>query len=449
MRANEMPTGLSPEEMQAWADSRHDDARPSLSERFATGLTTFTDAEMEAAKQPHPHAFQHDDCGLFPVGEVTVVGAPGREGKTRSMMAVAVSYVLGTKPAGLVPQPERSVLIYSAEDSRDQYARLVVSHCSQLGAKDAATVRERIIVPDLTTEGMEAFATLVAVAERRPIESIAVGAVIQALQARMAQPLPPGLVIFETASTLSEAEEDNTAFRVMIRALRRIAREVEVAVVLIHHTSQAAGNNLASLDISVADIRGATSLVNNARQCHLLVNLGSDDEPYPDNDARTVLRRMAAPHAHGRVTALICLDSSKGIDPPPLFLHWRASAYGPALYVTPPPVAIEGARWRKVHQMIRGERADRRDAKRDEAKAAKVSKVVEVVRRLDAEGKHPTARAVSIAAGCNPGWAAPFLAMATDDGDLVCKQEQVPRTRGMTPVYRPADPLEESGGFNG
>jgi hypothetical protein len=352
-------------------------------------------------------------------------------------MAVAVSYVLGTKVAGLTPQTDRSVLIYSAEDSRDQYARLVVAHCSQLGRDDAATVRERIIVPDLTAEGMEAFATLVAVADRRPVESIAVHAVIQALQARMVQPLPPGLVIFETASTLSEAEEDNTAFRVMIKALRRIAREVQVAVVLIHHTSQAASNNLASLDISVGDIRGATSLVNNARQCHLLVNLGSDDEPYPDNDARTVLRRMAAPHAHGRVTALICLDSSKGIDPPPIFLHWRASAYGPALYVVPPPLAIEGARWRKVHQMIRGERADRKQEAKQEQRMSTVKQVVQLATQMAREGQQPTVRAVSLKALRSGTWAKPYLDAAVESGDLVATPEKVARTQGETTVYRP------------
>jgi hypothetical protein len=34
-------------------------------------------------------------------------------------------------------------------------------------------------------------------------------------------------------------------------------------------------------------------------------------------------------------------------------------------------------------------------------------------------------------------WAAPYLAAAVTEGRIVAKQEQVPRTKGLTTVYRP------------
>lgn len=272
---------------------------PSLVDRFAERLVGFSEEELEAAKEPHPHAFQHEECGLFPIGEVSVIAAPGREGKTFATIALAVSYVLGTKVVGLKPQPDRCVIVYSAEDDRPQYARKVLARCSQLGQEDAARVRARIVVPDLQAPGMEAFQTIVAVSDRAPAESFAVDVVIDALRSRMDDPVPPGLVVFETASTLSEADEDNKSFKVLIRALRRIARSLKVAVVLVHHTSQAASSNLPDLNLSVADIRGATALAYNSRQNFLLVSLGSEAEPFPENDARTVLRSMVAPTPAG------------------------------------------------------------------------------------------------------------------------------------------------------
>ncbi|WP_198032497.1 AAA family ATPase [Aerolutibacter daejeonensis] len=421
-------------------DPQDADHRPSLGERFYCSLTPFSDEELSQALQPYPHAFQDGNCGLFPTREVTVIGAPGREGKTRATFSLAVAYVLGIKVAGLSPQPDRSVLIYSAEDDRRQYAALAVAHRSRLGKADAAAVRDRIIVPDLMQPGMEVFAKLVTLVDRQPIPSTAVEGVIAGLQTRMDDPNPPGLIIFETASTLSQAGEDNVALSVLVEALRKVARALDVAVVIVHHTSQQAAANLSELAISTSDIRGATSLVFNSRQACLLVNLGSEEDPHPDSDARTVLRRMAAPGKSERVTVLVPLDSSKGMDPAPVFFTWHHTECGPALSVTPVPAQIAGARWRKLRQMVLAARADSRKTAKDEVTTGKVTQVVGLVARLEKGGRQPTVRAVSTEAGRGANWAAPYLALAVDAGDLRCVEEQVPRTRGMTTVYRSVDP---------
>lgn len=413
------------------------DGAPSRVERLVAALTPFTDAELEAAKQPHPHAFSDGEHGLFPVGEVTVVAAPGREGKTYASIAMAVSYILGTEVVGLQPEHGRSVLIYSAEDDRAQYARKVLAATCQLGQADAAEVRKRMLVPDLDSPGMEPFQTVVSVLDRQPMESTAVDALADGLAGQGI-----GLVVFETASTLSEAEEGNREFRIMVRALRRVARAIEAAVVLVHHTSQAAASNLPDLNVSTADIRGATALVYNARQAALLVNLGSEDDPFPDGDARTLLRNMVAPGRSERIAAWITLDTSKAANPPPVFLAWDRTPYGPALHVLPVPHHLRGASWRVLHGMIRGQRLEARQARKDEAQTAKVSQVVDLVRMLEAEGKQPTARAVSTAAGRGAAWAAPYLTLAVLDGALRVQAEKVPRTRGETDVYRTAHPSE-------
>jgi hypothetical protein len=173
---------------------------------------------------------------------------------------------------------------------------------------------------------------LATVPDGAPMPSGTVAAIIEAVRPLLDGPVPPGLLVFETASTLSEAEETNVGFRVLIQALRRIARALQLPVVLSHHVSQASLANLADLNLSTADIRGGTALVNNARQTALLVNLGSAGDPFPDTDARTLLRRLACPAVADRVTALVCLDSSKGVTPPPMFFRWDTRGKSVAVY---------------------------------------------------------------------------------------------------------------------
>lgn|GEM_PF-2287813 len=425
---------------------RRDDGDPaswdepaSLVERFASHLVPITDEELENARDPHPHAFQDGETGLAPVGEVTVVAGAGREGKTAVMFSLAVDYVLGFHLAGMAPPPDRSVLVYSSEDDRAQYARRIGAHLSLLGGADRQRALERVIVPDLSAEGMECFATLLHVVDRSLVESVAVAAIIETLRPRMLEPLPPGLLIFETVSTLSDADEDNRSFRALVLALRRVARSLRVAVVVVHHTSQQAASSLPELNLRVADIRGGTALAFNTRQCLMVVNLGSTDDPFPEQDMRARLRDFAVPGFEGRASALVCLDSSKGVDPPPIFFRWETTPYGPALRAVPVLPDLDGFRWRRLLAHLRAERAEERREAKNDAKEAGIAEVVRQVRNLSAQGRQPTVRAVSDAAGRSPTWAKPYLAAAVSRGTLSCARERVPRVRDRVDVYRLID----------
>lgn len=412
--------------------------RDPITSALSAALAPFAAQELDDALAPHPHAFTAGDTGLFPIGEVSVVAAQGREGKTYSLVAIAAAYARGKRLAGLAPVPDRLAIIYSAEDDRRQYARKVAALRWVHG--DAGGVDSwcsRILVPDLGEGGLAEWRELVRIVDKRPAKAPAVGALIAALAPRLADPVPPGLLIFETASTLSEADEDNAGLKTLVGALKQIARELGVAVVLVHHTSQAAISNLGSLSIGISDIRGATALVYNARQCFLLVNLGSDDDPFAENDARTTLRKMVAPHEAARISALICLDSSKARDPAPIFMRWRGTPdFGPALEEITPPSEIAGQRWRKVLATLNGWRAEARaDAKATEM-AAKVQDVVEAVRKLQAEGKPASAKAVSLACGRSKEWATPYLERAVEQQALTTTAARLPHTKGETTIYQ-------------
>ena len=419
-----------------------DDEPPAqpLVARLAKAMQPFSAEELEAAKDPHPHAFTAGQAGLFPVGEVTVVAAQGREGKTYSLMAIAAAYARGKRLGGLSPTSAGLVIIYSAEDDRAQYARKMAAQRWLLGDMcDGEDWCNRIIVPNLEESGISEWRELVKVIDRRPIKAPAVTALIDAILPMMSSDVPPALLIFETASTLSDADEDNTGLKVLIASLKQIAKATGVAVVLVHHTSQAAGANLPTLSIGPADIRGATALVYNSRQCFLLVNLGSAEDPYPDSDARTLLRKLAAPGEQARVTALICLDSSKALDPVPLFFRWHTTPYGPALQEIAPSPAIAGQRWRKVLATLHGKRQELRDEAKGSEVAAKVREAVEAVQRLQRAGKPASAKAVSMEAGHQARWADPYLAKAVEEGLLATQSARIPRTVGETTVYVLAD----------
>lgn len=433
-------------------------AQPPAEERPAPvlKLARFTAADIDAAKKPQPNAFMggwKGQVGLFPVGEVTVIGAPGREGKTSVMMAIAQHYAIGKPIAGLSPEEIKSVLIYSAEDDRDQYARKTGALLTKMVPDEADLFLRNLYVPDLHCEEVAHWREIVTVPDRKPMRGRAVQALIDSIMPTLSQPMPLGLLIFETASTLSDAEEDNAGHKVMVAALKHIAKSTNTAVVLMHHTSQNAAGQLPELNISEADIRGGTTLVNNARQCFLLVNLGSDKDPLPDSDARTLLRNLVAPSVNERVTALICLNSSKGMDPPPIFFRWDITDdYGPRLVEIQPPERVANKSWKAVKAMLSGARAEAREDKKAEAGQAQMRLVVEAVRALAEAREQPTVSKVSAKCGRNPGWAKPYLTMAVDLQELVRSTEQVPRTNGFTDVYRPSantsKPWEEGDSLN-
>lgn len=414
-------------------------APSSLLTTLTNQLTPFTGDELAAAAIPHPHAFMSPDgrTGLFPVGEVTVIGAPGREGKTSAVMAIAVHYSLGWSLGGMAPLEVQSCLIYSAEDDRAQYARKAAAQHSKLSADNAERFRKNLIVPELHGPELAAWREIVRMEARQPVRGLIVEPLIEAILALKTAECPLGLVIFETASTLSDAEEDNPGHKTMIGALKHLAKSTGVAVILVHHTSQAAANNLPDLNISEADIRGGTTLVNNARQTHLLVNLASTRDPFPDGDARAVLRSLVAPGETERVTGLICLSSSKCAEPTPLFFRWEDTPhYGPRLVEIDPPKAVAGKSWRAMRALLAGAKAEARADKKAEAGQANVRLVVGAVEAITLAGEQATSSKVSAKCGRSPTWAKPYLTAAVESGELVRSTEQVPRAVGYTDVYR-------------
>src|SRR5690606_13336912 len=247
---------------------------PAVASALEAAAVPFTDAELEAAAIPHPHAFMSADGkrGLFPMGEVTVLAAPGREGKTTAVATIVKHYGLGWAIAGMAPESIGSTLIYSAEDDRLQYCRKMEAQCARLSPDDAERLNQIVLVPELHGETLSAYREIVRIEARNPVRGAIVERLIEAIIVLRDRECPVGLVIFETASTLSDAEEDNVGLRVLVSSLKHIAKVTGVAVVLTHHTSQESAQKLPTLELSESAFRGGTALVNNARQTLMAVN---------------------------------------------------------------------------------------------------------------------------------------------------------------------------------
>jgi len=411
-----------------------------LTTSLLAACVPFTEEERAQAAVPHPHAFMSADgrSGLFPLGEVTVLAAPGREGKTTAVATITTHYGLGWPLAGMAPESIGSVMIYSAEDDRAQYCRKLEAQVAKMAPADAARLNANVLVPELHGAMLAAYREIVRLEQRNPVRGPIVEHLIDVIRQLKDRECPLGLVIFETASTLSDAEEDNVGLRILVASLKHIAKMTGVAVVLTHHTSQESATKLPTLELSESAFRGGTALVNNARQTLLAVNLGSNADPFPDSDARTLLRRMAVPGESSRVTMIACLTSSKSAEPAPMFMRWEDSdPYGPRTVEMRPASPVAGKSWRGVFKLLSGARVEAREEQKVEKEQANVRLVVRAACELAEAGDHPTVAKVSAKCGRNPGWAKPYLANAVALDYLIRSTESVPRTRGVTDVYRP------------
>jgi hypothetical protein len=419
----------------------------TLADEIGQLMRKRTRKDLEAARAPYPHLFRLGDSAAFPRAEVSIIAGPGREGKTSAIIAIAVAGAtgrdLGRQPAEFGPF---STVIFSAEDSVEQYDGKLDSQLARLPTRDQDNVLDRVRVVDLDTiksrvgplvrmdHGMVLpnLALIDAICEAcwRPIDAGTVDGEWDA---------PLGMIVLETVSTLSDAAEDNVGLRVFADAAKQIARRLGVAVVLAHHTSQASAINLSTLNISQADIRGGTALIGNTRQTWLLVNLGSEADPFGEKDARTHLRQMVALGRKERVSALVCLDSSKSLDPPPVFFAWDHTRQEPI----EPPGELGGMHWRRLHRELGKARVELAEDEKEQKRENEVRRCIALVQRLEGNKTQPTARAVSQLAGRSSTWAGPYLVRAEQLRLLVGRDEHVPRTRGLTRVYRTPEGSDE------
>lgn len=227
----------------------------------------------ELAAIPMKWAFRE----TIPSGVVTVLCSPGGVGKSRFMIGLALSSVLGRE---VFPSfhPDRSgpVVLLSAEDDRAHVARTIVGYCadhhlSRDEVEEACGVR--LLVRDEAPDDL-------IVVDRKTGQMKRTGA-YKTLRDQCAK-VKPALVIVDTMSRHigSLNENVNTEVSVLIRAFEDIAKDTDAAVVILHHENKAAFNRARNdgpkPPPDMGAVRGATVITGNIR-CLWQMDKVSDD----------------------------------------------------------------------------------------------------------------------------------------------------------------------------
>ena len=352
--------------MKQWIDTLPGET-PAEALREAMGVILTPKAIRDVPQQRGHFMVGDHGRALWPAGEVSVVAAAGRAGKTLTLVSMILDAVAG-KPIGDLQPPagDGVAVIYSAEDCVEDYSRFLVAQQAARGWDDAqmAAVLQRIRVPDLHGERARLLRTLLTQGpDRLPMATATVDYVIDSCRDLHVQ-----VLVLETLSKLSEVEENNIGLKRFVAAAERIAEALQCSVVLVHHVSQASLPTLRELDLNTSAIRGGTALPDDARQTATIVNLGSRCEPVGDaDDARTRLRVMAFPGAavpnDERVGVYVTLDSSKSARPRPIFLRWVNTPWGPAPLVTESKAGeVAHQSWEQLVQYIHAGKAPRGNA---------------------------------------------------------------------------------------
>lgn len=231
------------------------------------------------AAEPPPQAFVIE--GLIPEPVAAAIVAPGSTGKSFWLMQLAACVVTGTPFMGQAVERPGSVLMFGAEDSRDEMSRRLHSITREYEFDGCR------LDPKALGEGFYPISLLgqdnrLTVHEGRDI--VRHEARISRL-IRMAKAIPNlRMIIIDPVSRFRSGDEnDNEAATRFVEVLEQIREETGVTVLCAHHSRKG------STGEDVDDIRGASAFVDALRFAATLAR------PKPgkglcENDAKSMVR---------------------------------------------------------------------------------------------------------------------------------------------------------------
>lgn len=219
-------------------------------------------------------------------GSVTTVVAPGGSGKTTFIIGTALAMVLGRNMLGhSVRNGPLRVWIWNLEDSGDELARAIIGAMKHWEATPGDIV-ERLFV----NSGLDGDQLCIATQTREEGPRIT-GPVVEALKAELGAKGIDVLIVDPFVSSHMVSENDNMAIDRVVKQWSNIAAEMSCAVVLVHHTRKAHGQEL-----DAESARGASALVNAARAVLVLNRMTTKEASgfaIPDDERRFYFRVSA------------------------------------------------------------------------------------------------------------------------------------------------------------
>lgn len=201
--------------------------------------------------------------------ELTLLLAPGSAGKSSLILAVVAHLALGKDFGPFKTHTKCKCIVYNGEDDRVEQSRRLVAVCQAYGL-DYADVKDRVML--LSADDVDL--RLIRVAGRQTVvDETMVRQLIE-----LASDPDVGLVAFDPLVDIHEVDEsDNPQMNMVMKLLKRIAKEANVASLTAHHTSKG-GNTRQEERIGNAEIsRGASGIVNKTRLAFTLLNASAQD----------------------------------------------------------------------------------------------------------------------------------------------------------------------------
>lgn len=206
---------------------------------------------------------------MLMVGMVTAILAAGSAGKSTVALIVAAHLAMGRNIGPYTTYVKCKSIVYNGEDDRAEQSRRLQAICLAYQF-DYNEVRKMVLL--VTDRDMDM--KVVTMNGRDPVEN---HVTTQALIEKLSDP-EVGLFVGDPLVDLHSVEEgDNTQMNVVMRVLRRVAEQANVAFLVMHHTTKAGTdkqeNRIGNMDIS----RGASAIVFKARAAFTLMNASTQD----------------------------------------------------------------------------------------------------------------------------------------------------------------------------
>ena len=271
-----------------------------------------------------------------PTYVVTGLTGAGGVGKGQFLAKTAVAKVLGQDFLGTPQEPGR-VIIWTAEDRREDVLRAIHALVVQLSEFQRECLADGLIVKSTVGEGLKLT--------RRTNGDAHIAPEVTAFIEYAKQVPGVALVIIDTLSRVNGLEETNEGMSLNVEAGERIAVALEAGVVLTHHTGKAV------MRAGVADQytgRGGSSLADNARSMLHLGWVSADDNDAPTN-AIDVIRE-------GRLLRLSHTKANRTARHLDIFLERVLGPSGPWLREFRPEwnaAAATASAWAKLASWLR------------------------------------------------------------------------------------------------
>lgn len=245
------------------------------------GLTPFNGFNPKAYS---PRPFLYGTSVLS--GFITVLAAPGGQGKTSVLIAAILAMCSGKNLIGAAPVRPLRVLYHSAEDDEAEAGRRIAGGMKHHGLT-AADLGGRLFV----TSGRGPDARRIRLARMGAKGPEEVPGALDAIVDLAAAGKVDVIALDPLAAMHDLPENDNAAMNFLLDLLRQIADRTGAAIILTHHTSKAAAQDMDAAGAGA--VRGASAIVDGSRVTQTVIRMTPKEAArfgVPEEDRRNFLR---------------------------------------------------------------------------------------------------------------------------------------------------------------